>query len=262
MDITKHFINFRKTSQYIYGGENYIEVYKRVEGNFKTTKTFEDKSIFNLGRYDIDEIKRECGDVETGIVLNSGYFIFNIFEFDKIPFKEEMRRDLVNWRLQKVFPEDIELYEHDFFRIDRKKILSVLFKKSLKEKIETVFDEYGMKVIYMGNSTVEIINNIRKWKPVPDFFIEIDKEISIVVFSSKSVPFYIRKFRGNKEADIAREVVKTVNFVKNSYENVPSTYSIINSDSGSAFDAVREELAELNMNEVKVDVKKKVFLPV
>jgi hypothetical protein len=246
----------------MYGGENYIEVYKRVEGNFKKTKTFEDKSIFDLGRYDIDEIKRECGDMETGIVLNSGYFIFNIFEFDKIPFKEEMRRDLVNWRLQKVFPEEIDLYEHDFFRIDRRKILSVLFKKSLKEKIEKVFDEYGLRVIYMGNSTVEIINNIGKRKPVPDFFVEIDKGLSVMVFSSQSVPFYIRKFRGNKEADIAREVVKTVNFVKSSYENVPSTYSIICGDSDSAFVSVREQLAELNMNELKVDVKKKVFIPV
>lgn len=261
MDITKYFINFRKAPQYIYGGENYIEVYKRVEGAFKKTKTFEDKSIFDLGRYDIDEIKRECGDMETGIVLNSGFFIFNIFEFDKIPFKEEMRRGLVNWRLQKVFPEAIDLYDHDFFRIDRKKILSVLFKKSLKEKIETVFDEYGLKVISMGNSTIEIINNMRKWKPVPDFFIEIDKGLSLVVFSSQAVPFYIRKFRGDKESDIAREVVKTVNFVKNSYENVPATYSIICGDSDFTFDPVREQLAELDMKELKVDVKKKVFIP-
>ena len=64
MDITRYFINFRKASQYIYGGENYIEVYKHVDGRFKKTKTLE-KSIFDLGRYDIDEIKRVFRSVKS-----------------------------------------------------------------------------------------------------------------------------------------------------------------------------------------------------
>lgn len=261
MDITKYFINFHLASQYVYGGENYIDVYKRVEGAFKKTKTFENKSIYKLDNYDIDEIKRELGNTDTGVVLNSTNFIFNIFEFDKIPFREEMRRDLLTWRLQKVFPEDIKLYDFDYFRIDRKKILSVLFKKELREKIETVFADNGMKLIYFGNSTIEIINNIRKLKPSPDFFVEIDKNFSILIFLNDAIPYYIRKFRSSKEVDIAQEVLKTVNFVKSSYDYIPSTYSLISPSPGSSFDPVREQLAESNINELSAELKKNLFLP-
>jgi hypothetical protein len=261
MDITNYFINFCNAAQYVYGGENYIDIYKRVQGEFKKTKTFENKTIFNVDTYDIDEIKRELANVETGIVLNSANFIYNIFEFDKIPFREETRKDLVSWRLQKVFPEDIKLYDYDYFRIDKKRILSILFKKSLREKIEKVFNEYGVNLIYMGNSTIEIINNIKNLKPSPDFFLEIDKELSIVVFRKNSIPFYIRKFRSRKESDIAQEIVKTVNFVKSSYDYVPATYSIISPSDGSSFDPVRELLAELNINELSAELKKNLFLP-
>lgn len=261
MDISKYFINFRKAVQYVFAGENYIDVYKRVDGTLKKTKTFEDKSLLKLDNYDIEEIKRELADVDTGVVLNSANFIFNIFEFDKIPFRENTRRELVNWRLQKVFPEDINLYEHEFFRIDKKKILSILFKKSLKEKIEDMFAGQGINLIYIGNSTVEIMNNMMNLKPAPDFFVEIDKSLSIVVFQAGAVPFYIRKFRSDKETEIAQEIVKTLNFVKSSYENVPTTYSLISTSSASSFDPVREQLTELNMNELSAELKKNLYLP-
>lgn len=261
MDVTKFFINFRKAAQYIYGGENYIEIYKRLEGSLNKIKTFEKKSLLNLDSYDIDELKKELAPVETGIVLNSGYFIFNIFEFDRIPFREEMRKDLVTWRLQKVFPEDIGQYEHDFFKLDRKKILSILFKKSLRENLEQLFTGQGIRLLYIGNSTIEIINNVRKLRPAPDFFIEIDKNLCIVVFRADSVPFYIRKFRGDKEADIAAEIIKTVNFVKNSYRFVPVNYLAVVNSPGFQVETFREQLIELNLKELTLDQKKKIFLP-
>ncbi|MCI0470207.1 MAG: hypothetical protein L0Y73_00950 [Candidatus Aminicenantes bacterium] len=261
MDVTKFFINYRKAAQYIYGGENYIEIYKRQEGSFKKTKTFEKKSLLNVDSYDIEELKKELAPVETGILLNSGYFIFNIFEFDRIPFHEEMRKDLVAWRVQKVFPEDIEQYEHDFFKLDRKKILSILFKKSLKQNLEQLFAGQGIRLLYIGNSTIEIINNVRNLRPAPDFFIEIDKNLCIVVFRGNSVPFYIRKFRSDKEADIAVEIIKTVNFVKNSYQFVPVNYLVVVNSPGFQAETFRGQLSELNLNELTFNYKKKIFLP-
>ncbi len=261
MDITRFFIHFRKPSQYIYGGEKYLEIYRCEKRADKRVTIFENASLLNLGSDDVDEIKRELQDVETGIILNSGQFIFNIFEFEKIPFREEVRKDLVEWRLQKVFPEDIDQYEHNYYKLARNRILSVLFKKSLKEKLEELFWENGVRLIYMGNSTMEIMNNIRRLRPCPDFFIEIDKSLTMIVFLSGSNPFYIRKFRSSRNADIAAEVIKTVNFVKNSYSRVPRTYLLLVNSAEGGFDLIREQLTDAELNEVNPKNQKKLFLP-
>ena len=121
----------------------------------------------------------------------------------------------MEWRLKKVFPENIADYAHDFYKLDKKRIFSVLLRKSLKENIENLFLETGISLTYMGNSTVEMMNRVaRLKKDIPHFFIEIDKSLSIVVFLRQSSPFYIRKFRGDQAADIVNEVAKTINFVK------------------------------------------------
>ena len=138
--------------------------------------------LFDIDNYGIEEIKRELADKETGLILNSANFIFNILEFEKIPFWEGLRKDLVQWRLQKVFPEDIGLYEHDFFKLDKNKLLSILFKRALKEQLEKTFGENGIQLVYLGNSTIEIMNHLKKLKTGPDFFIEVDKSLSVVVF--------------------------------------------------------------------------------
>jgi hypothetical protein len=83
-----------------------------------------------------------------------------------------------------------------------------------------------------------------------------------VVFRGNSVPFYIRKFRGDKETDIAAEIVKTVNFVKNSYRFVPSNYVVIVNSPGFQVELLKEQLTELKLKELTLNnYKKKIFLP-
>ena len=40
-----------------------------------------------------------------------------IFEFDKLPWQKKALRELVAWRLQKVFPESSDAYDHRFLPI-------------------------------------------------------------------------------------------------------------------------------------------------
>ncbi len=263
MDITKYLIQYRRPSQYVYGGENYIEVYKHVDRVFKKTQVIENKSLTKLDNYQFDDLKRELSGGDTGLVLNSASFIFNILEFDKIPFREELRKDLVNWRLQKVFPEDIAHYHHEFFKLDRNKVLSILFKKELSQQLEELFKSNGISLTYFGNSTVELINNVRKLKPAPDFFVEIDRNLSIIVFLSNTNPFYIRKFRSDKEADTAAEIIKTINYVKNSYGFSPTSYSLLVNDTDFDFDTIHTQLQEVNLEVIKAagPQNQKLLLP-
>ena len=143
MVIDHFFIRFKTTSQYIYWGENYADIYRMSESDKTFTKihSFDNVSISKITAYQFQDIARELLKVDTGIILNSGPFIFNIFEFEKLPFQERLKKELVEWRLKKIFPENITEYEHDFFKLDKKRILSVLLKKSLKENIENLFKE-------------------------------------------------------------------------------------------------------------------------
>lgn len=265
------FIHFKRPRQYVFAGEKYLDVYKWVDKSFQKTRTVEDISIFNIGASEGEngdngfrEVVRELtahGDVDTGVILNANPFIYNIFDFDRIPFREEMQREIVEWRLRKVFPENIEEYDHRFFKLTRTRILSVLLKKGLRQKIEELFSANNINLTYMGNSTLNCMNNVVNLKHSPDFLVEVDRNQFIVIFQSGSLPFYIRKFRGQHESDAAAEIVKTINYVKNSYAQVPQTYSVLFNRSDLDFDLVRYELMQQDVRPLELKKKELLFLP-
>ena len=261
MVIDTYFMFYKKPAQYIFSGENHLDLYKTSNKRLNRIKTYENTSIFDLNSSNFEEIKAELDSTETGIILNSGYFIFNIFEFDKIPLRENLLRDIVEWRVKKIFPEDIVHYEHNFFRVSRNKILSILFKKSLREKIEALFEDKLSSLIYMGNSTVEIINNLKNSMFSPDLFIEINRNLSIFVFMTDSIPFYIRKFRSDTPGDIVDEIGKTINFVNNNYSKTTRTCAIISNSIESQIDLIRNEMAGLNIRELSIKNSERLILP-
>lgn len=196
MDITRLFIRYRVPDRFFYLGDDYIEFY-RIQNQPKTGKgVFERISGFDLKSDQFGEMLSGIPEKsEAGVILNSSHFIFNILEFDRIPLREHLVKDLVEWKIKKVFPEDMDQYENHFFKLDQRRILSILFRKDLKEKIEQVFDDHQRRLSYFGNSTVEIMNRIFRNKQIPDFFLEMDGNLCVVVFQHRSIPFYIRKFR-------------------------------------------------------------------
>ena len=248
--IDNFFIRYKTPSQYVYWGENYADIYRLSDTakTFNKVRTIDNVSLTGITGDGFQVIARELLSLDTGIILNSGQFIFNIFEFEKIPLKESLKNELVEWRLKKVFPENIGDYEHNYYKLNRNRILSILFKKSLKQKIETLFGESNIPLVYLGNSTVETVNHLAAAKKeAPDFFMEIDKGLSILVFQDQAVPFYIRKFRGEQAADIAGEVLKTINYVKTSYSKVPRSFSLVIRRSDVDYGQVNDELAKMDI---------------
>ncbi|UCH96891.1 MAG: hypothetical protein JSV88_08580 [Candidatus Aminicenantes bacterium] len=265
MVIDNFFIHHQTPSQYVYWGENYVDVYRAADADKTFTKilSVDNLSISAITPYQFQDIAKELLKTDTGIILNSGQFIFNIFEFEKLPFQEKLKRELVEWRLKKVFPENIEEYEHNFYKLNKNRVLSLLFKKSLKENIENLFRENGISLTYLGNSTVEMMNHVGKLKKeTPDFFIEIDKNLSIAVFLERNLPFYIRKFRSDQAADIVNEVVKTINFLKNSYTTVPRTFSLVVRRSDADIHLVRDELSKMEILPLELKNNEQFIFPI
>lgn len=265
--IDNFFIHFKRPQQIVFAGENYMDVYKFVDKSFQKTRSVEDVSIFNIepgNNSGFDDVIRELkghGDVDTGVILNSSPFIFNIFDFERLPIREILQREMVEWRLRKVFPENIDDYDHQFFKLSKTRVLSVLLKKNLKQKIEELFASNNIPLTYIGNSTVNSMNNVLTIKNAPDFLVEGDRTQFIVIFQTGSLPFYIRKFRSTNESEVVAEIIKTINYVKNSHSQVPHTYSVISNNSGLDFSLVRYELMQHDVRTVDLKKKDNLFLP-
>ena len=214
----------RLPRQIIYAGDRHCEIFTLANKKIMQCTRIAGIKLSELDAGGWPEIGAQLQAVDTGIILNSDPFIYNFFEFDKLPWSRKLLLELVAWKLQKIFPENIEAYDHQFFRLNKKRIFSVLIKKTLLEQIESLFLEKRMPLIYIGNSTLEILNRLVKLKRPPDFFVEIDDSSCSLVFQNKGLPIYIRKFKSGSRLDMAAEISKTVQFVKNNYGYDPRSY--------------------------------------
>ena len=263
MDIEGVFIEFKRPYQFYYAGTDGIEAYRISKRNVRQVAVFEGVSLFDMSPSRFGRMLDETGDAnEIGIILNSGHFIFNILEFQRIPFRESLRRDLIEWKIKKVFPEEMDQYEHHFFQLNKSRVLSVLLKRDLKARIEHMINGTGRSLVYLGNSTVEIINTVFRAKGSPDFFLEIDGTLTLIVFQSGAVPYYIRKFRFEKNDDFMEELSKTLTYVSNSFGEKPVTYSLISNLDGASLVEIQEELKSRMLQEVPLPDREQLFLPV
>ena len=78
MVIDKYFLFYKKPSQYIFAGEDHIDIYMSENKTLQKIKISENISILDLDVENFKRIKGELAETETGIILNSGYFIFNV----------------------------------------------------------------------------------------------------------------------------------------------------------------------------------------
>jgi hypothetical protein len=236
----------RLPRQIIYAGDRHCEIFnlakKRIVQRQRMTVSLAEADGGWL------EIASRLQPQDTGIILNSDPFIFNFFEFDRLPWSRKLLRELVDWKLQKIFPENIEAYDHQFFRLSEKKVLSILIKKALLEQVESLFRGKRIPLIYIGNSTLEIVNRLAKLRRPPDFFVEIDDASCSLVFQSKGLPIYIRKFKIASRLEMASEISKTVQFVKNSYGCQARSYFIIEHQEEVSADRLAAELAGENLS--------------
>jgi hypothetical protein len=262
MDVTTLFIRYRVPDRFFYLGDESIEFYRIQNQRKGANSTFEKVSGFDVRSDQFGDMLSGIPEKsEVGIILNSSHFIFNILEFDRIPLREHLVRELVDWKVKRIFPEDMDQYENHFFQLDRKRILSILFRKDLKKNIEQVFDDHQRCLTYFGNSTVEIMNRIFRSKNIPDFFLEIDGNFCVVVFQHGSIPFYIRKFRIERGEDLIDELQKTMKFVAANYARKPASFALI-SHNEEQLVLVGAELEKLGLSDVKSDSGLKLYFPV
>ncbi len=222
MGLSAIFLPQRPPRQFVFAGDRQAGTFLLRNGRIASRSIFAGPALAEGAGW--EEALAALRAEETGVVFSASPFIFNFFEFDKLPWQRQALDELVAWRLQKIFPEDIAAYDHRFFRLDRKRVLSILVRRSLLERAEAAFAGKRTPLTYIGCSTMEILARARRAKPAPDFFVERDGSGCTLVFQQHRLPVYIRKFRNVSAADTVSEIGKTVAFVRSQYGIDPRRY--------------------------------------
>jgi hypothetical protein len=262
MGLSAFFLPERLPRQLIYAGDRHAEIVRLQNKKIIARTRVEGAALAENPDAAWAGIAAGLGPEDAGIVFNASPFIYNFFEFDKLPWKKKALQELVTWRLQKIFPENIEAYDHRFFQLDGKRVLSILVKKAFLEKSERWFAEQRISLTYIGNSTMEILARSQREKSPPDFFIESDQASCTLVFLERRSPIYIRKFKSGSIADTVAEITKTVTFVRNNYNIVPRLYWLIEHQNEATAAAMEEQLAGADFSRLRAGLGAAPHLPV
>ncbi len=256
MELNKIFLKYRKPEQIIYFGDRTVDLFRINKCKAKKISSIErENNKLTFPR----ELKRDLINTGTGIVLNSDNFVFNMLNFDKIPFWRKQKEELVSWRIEKIFPENIHNYVHEYFQFNKNTILSVLVRKDLVSSLEQEVRSFGADVIYSGNSTIEIINSLISSKERPDFFIESDGRLILVVFFKDGIPVYIRKMRAGRGSDAGDEISRTVDYVEKNYGFRPISCSVFATDNGK--ELIDNSVKDLGLKLIDQDRSGMRFIP-
>ena len=263
MGISDFFLKDLLPDQYIYEGESHWMVFRRHKRESFQIAGQAPGGLADLGSGNgMTSLKKALANGAAGLILGPAHFIFNILEFDRLPWQGKLRRELVDWRLEKIFPEDISGYEHRSFTLDQRRILSLLVRKQPLREREQRLREQGIPLTYIGSSTVEIINQLFRPRIRPDYFIEIDGSVTVLVFQNASRPIYIRKFKADSAADTAGEIVKTFQFVSTNQRLQFRSYALINHQGNVRLEAkIEAELTELQLSRQPTADQKFPFIP-
>ncbi len=262
------FNKYSLPNQFIFAGNDYLYITQKDKSKYITNNVnYKSLSTFDNNNYpdeEISKIRLLLNSNPTGIVLNSSFFVFNILKFEKIPFNKKKLSSIVNWRIEKIFPEDQSLYIHQFYILNTEYILSVLIRKETKKSIDNFFFKLGVKQAYFGSSTIELINLLYgSSNPLksltsskkPDFFIELWGNSATIVFQNKLTPFYIRKFIFLNKEELESEIEKTVKYIKSSYSLLPKSYCLFKNNSDIEGKDIHRDLSKSGL--IKIDIENK-----
>ena len=107
MGLDRLFFSHRLPRQYLHVGGTGVDVY-RVENH--RSRKMEALPVLSFSDVDAPEFADWCAGLDredSGVILNAGYFIYNIFSFQKLPLRQRSRDELILWRLKKRFPRAV-----------------------------------------------------------------------------------------------------------------------------------------------------------
>ncbi|HNX98448.1 MAG TPA: hypothetical protein PKK12_12280, partial [Candidatus Aminicenantes bacterium] len=139
MGLIRKYIPLHHPCRLFHAGEERLSYLELVKNRVARRREFLPFVPTEPASLAVTDIAREVGKGEAALILPSTHFIFNVFEFDRLPWAAAPRDELIRWKLEKVFPENLDLYHHHAAVIARRHVLSILIRRSLVDQCEEAF---------------------------------------------------------------------------------------------------------------------------
>jgi hypothetical protein len=214
MDIISWLYFKRKPRQWVYLADHSLIIFKKKNPFAESTQIGRHIALEQLLSEDGASIASELDQVDTGLVFASKYVVFNLFDFEKLPFWQSQLQDLVEWRLGKVFPEKLEMYFHRCIRLKQRHVFSLLMEKDLVQRSTAFFKNLQIPIVSIGCSAIEIMNACQKQKKTIDLIIEADRNLLTVIVLKLHQPCYVRKIHFSDAAEAVTALEKTMLYIR------------------------------------------------
>jgi|GEM_PF-2943781 len=231
-----------------------VTLYQREGRGYRRRDLFRDLNLSTLDSPGGRKLFSRLDEKGLGIVLGPGHFIFNILDFQRLPRRRSKCEEMVDWRLGKVFPDNLEQYIHQYYTFGRKRVFSLLVKGKVHRILQSTL---GGRASYIGCSTLLSMNYLyhRPWPfslLTPDLMIQLSEGLVVVSAHHRSVPYYIRKFKSREIRRLQEEIAQVVDFLQKQYDRTVTTYALVNSHP-EIRDADLPDLTQLGIRGRRVD---------
>jgi len=230
MGLIRKYIPLHHPSRLFYAGEERLSYLELAKNRVTLRREFLPFVPADPASLAITDITREVGKGEAALVLPAASFIFNVFEFDRLPWAPATRAELIRWKLEKVFPENLDLYHHHAAVVAHRHVLSVLIRRSLIDQCEEAFARAGLELTEIACSTVATASVLLSRRNCPDLWLEMDGAANLLFSSSRGRPLYIRKFRTGDTAETVAEVTRTAEYITSNYQLTPRSFQLVSLD--------------------------------
>ena len=230
MGLIRKYIPLHHPCRLFHAGEERLSYLELVKNRVARRREFLPFVPTEPASLAVTDIAREVGKGEAALILPSTHFIFNVFEFDRLPWAAAPRDELIRWKLEKVFPENLDLYHHHAAVIARRHVLSILIRRSLVDQCEEAFARAGLELTEIACSTVTAASALLPRRSCADLWLEMDGAANLLFSSSRGRPLYIRKFRTGDTAETVAEVTRTAEYITNNYQLTPRSFQLVSLD--------------------------------
>lgn len=179
-----------------------------------------------------------------GLTINPNPFVFNVFNFEApLPLHPRKRNELIEWRLQRVFPDSPAEMMKPYLVFKRRTVLSTLINRETVLACEHHFGSLGFPVTFVGCSSVSAIGKSAAVSQDPLMILEQEGQLLMVTLVQGGIPLFVRKIRFSQSRELVPALQKTIAFV--SEQQGVATRNYLKSPLGGNAMTWLEELEEI-----------------
>ncbi len=242
MDLENWFFPDKRPGQILYLGEERSLLLTRTNGG-----KWQEAAAFPHSLGDLSAFSSLPGARQgpLGISINPNPFVFNLFNFEApLPFNQKKRTELIEWRLQRVFPDASDDMRKTSLVFNRKTVLSTLIPGALLRSCEEHFNGLGYPVSYISCSSVDAVRKSSSRSTEALMILEQEGSLLMVTLVKGGIPIFMRKIRFSQLDELLLALSKTLAFVREQ-QGVTVAYYVVSPLGGGDSRAWLEQLEEL-----------------